>query len=107
MEDLDTLILRLRRDARIAVVALTHDPKLDDLALIDALQSDAFYVGVIGSRRNTAQRRERLREHFDLSETALQALHGPAGLYIGSTTPAPRSRCRSWRKWWLLRMAFS
>ncbi|UUZ64784.1 XdhC family protein [Polaromonas sp. P1-6] len=84
----DDLILRLRPDARTAVVALTHDPKLDDLALIDALQSDAFYVGAIGSRRNTAQRRERLREHFDLSETALQALHGPAGLYIGSKTPA-------------------
>jgi xanthine dehydrogenase accessory factor len=84
----DDLILRLQPDARTAVVALTHDPKLDDLALIDALQSDAFYVGAIGSRRNTAQRRERLREHFDLSETALQALHGPAGLYIGSKTPA-------------------
>ncbi|SFC53757.1 xanthine dehydrogenase accessory factor [Polaromonas sp. OV174] len=84
----DDLILRLRPDARTAVVALTHDPKLDDLALIDALQSDAFYVGAIGSRRNTAQRRERLREHFDLSEAALQALHGPAGLYIGSKTPA-------------------
>ena len=69
-------------------VALTDDPKLDDLALIDALQSDAFYVGAIGSRRNTAQRRQRLREHFDLSEPALQSLHGPAGLYIASKTPA-------------------
>ena len=84
----DDLILRLRPDGRTAVVALTHDPKLDDLALIDALQSDAFYVGAIGSRRNTAQRRQRLREHFDLSEPALQSLHGPAGLYIASKTPA-------------------
>lgn len=84
----DDLILRLRPDARTAVVALTHDPKLDDLALIDALQSEAFYVGAIGSRRNSAQRRERLHTHFDLSESALQALHGPAGLYIGSKTPA-------------------
>ncbi|WP_295638351.1 XdhC family protein [uncultured Methylibium sp.] len=84
----DDLILRMTPDARTAVVALTHDPKLDDLALIDALQSDAFYVGAIGSRRNSAQRRERLREHFDLSEPALQALHGPAGLFIGSKTPA-------------------
>ena len=84
----DDLILRLRPDARTAVVALTHDPKLDDLALIDALQSDAFYVGAIGSRRNSAQRRERLHMHFDLPEAALQALHGPAGLYIGSKTPA-------------------
>jgi xanthine dehydrogenase accessory factor len=84
----DDLIQRLQPDARTAVVTLTHDPKLDDLALIDALQSDAFYVGAIGSRRNSDHRRERLRLHFDLSESALQALHGPAGLYIGSKTPA-------------------
>jgi xanthine dehydrogenase accessory factor len=84
----DDLILRLCPDVRTAVVALTHDPKLDDLALIDALQSDAFYVGAIGSRRNTAQRRERLHTHFGLSDADLQNLHGPAGLYIGSKTPA-------------------
>jgi xanthine dehydrogenase accessory factor len=84
----DDLIQRLQPDARTAVVTLTHDPKLDDLALIDALQSDAFYVGAIGSRRNSSQRRERLRTHFDIPESALQALHGPAGLYIGSKTPA-------------------
>ena len=84
----DDLILRLKPDARTAVVALTHDPKLDDLALIDALQSDAFYVGAIGSRRHTALRRDRLREHFGLGESELDALHGPAGVYIGSKTPA-------------------
>ncbi|WP_332856039.1 XdhC family protein [Duganella sp. S19_KUP01_CR8] len=84
----DDLILRLRPDVRTAVVALTHDPKLDDLALIDALQSGAFYVGAIGSRRNTALRRERLYTHFGLPETDLQNLHGPAGMYIGSKTPA-------------------
>ena len=84
----DDLVQRLKPDARTAVIALTHDPKLDDLALIDALASEAFYVGAIGSRRNSEHRRERLREHFDLSEAALQKLHGPAGLYIGSKTPA-------------------
>ncbi|MBN8443436.1 MAG: XdhC family protein [Thauera sp.] len=84
----DDLILRLAPDARTAVVALTHDPKLDDLALIDALQSEAFYVGAIGSRRNSALRRERLGAHFGLSESALQFLRSPAGLYIGSKTPA-------------------
>lgn len=84
----DDLILRLRPDARTAVVAVTHDPKLDDLALLEALQSEAFYVGAIGSRRNSELRRERLSTHFDLPEAALQALHGPAGLYIGSKTPA-------------------
>ena len=84
----DDLILRLKPDARTAVVAVTHDPKLDDLALIDALQSDAFYVGAIGSRRHSELRKTRLHEHFDLSHQALDALHGPAGLYIGSKTPA-------------------
>ncbi|MBC3883816.1 XdhC family protein [Undibacterium griseum] len=84
----DDLILRLQPDARTAVIALTHDPKLDDLALIDALQSQAFYVGAIGSRRNSQHRRERLRTHFDIPDQTLQGLHGPAGLYIGSKTPA-------------------
>ncbi len=84
----DDLIQRLRPDARTAVVALTHDPKLDDLALIDALQSPAFYVGAIGSRRNAQQRRQRLQEHFDLSPAQMEALRSPAGLYIGSKTPA-------------------
>jgi xanthine dehydrogenase accessory factor len=84
----DDLVLQLQPDARTAVVALTHDPKLDDLALIDALQSEAFYVGAIGSRRNSEQRRDRLRTYFDIAEPALQGLHGPAGLYIGSKTPA-------------------
>lgn len=84
----DDLILRLKPDGRTAVVALTHDPKLDDLALIDALQSDAFYVGAIGSRRNSATRRERLHEHFEMSYEVLDRLHGPAGLYIASKTPA-------------------
>jgi len=50
----DDLILRLQPDRRTAVVALTHDPKLDDLALIDAVQSDAFYIGAIGSRRTAS-----------------------------------------------------
>jgi xanthine dehydrogenase accessory factor len=70
------------------VVALTHDPKLDDLALIDALQSQAFYVGAIGSRRHSALRKERLHTHFEVPHAALNTLHGPAGLYIGSKTPA-------------------
>lgn len=84
----DDLILRLRPDRRTAVIALSHDPKLDDLALIDALQSQAFYVGAIGSRRNSDARRARLREHFDLSAPDLARLRGPAGVYIGSKTPA-------------------
>lgn len=83
----DDLVLESRLDARSAVVALTHDPKLDDLALMEALKSDAFYVGAIGSRLNNAKRRERLKL-FDLNDAELDRLHGPIGLYIGSKTPS-------------------
>ena len=83
----DDLVLDAKIDHRSAVLALTHDPKLDDLALMEALKSDAFYVGAIGSRANNAKRRERLRL-FDLSDAQLARLHGPVGLYIGSKTPA-------------------
>jgi xanthine dehydrogenase accessory factor len=76
----------MRLDERCAVVALTHDPKLDDLALIEALQSPAFYVGALGSRANNEKRRERLVE-FELSAAEIARLHGPIGLYIGSRTP--------------------
>ncbi len=83
----DDLVIEARLDSRSAVVALTHDPKLDDLALMEALKSEAFYVGAIGSRVNNAKRRERLRL-FHLSEAQLARLHAPIGLYIGSKTPA-------------------
>ena len=83
----DDLVIEARLDHRSAVVALTHDPKLDDLALMEALKSDAFYVGAIGSRINNARRRERLKE-FELDDEQLARLHGPIGLYIGSKTPA-------------------
>jgi len=83
----DDLVLEAKLDARSAVVALTHDPKLDDLALMEALKSEAFYVGAIGSRANNAKRRERLKL-FDLGEAELARLHGPIGIYIGSKTPA-------------------
>jgi xanthine dehydrogenase accessory factor len=83
----DDLVMEMKLDRRSAVLALTHDPKLDDLALMEALKSDAFYVGAIGSRANNAKRRERLLQ-FDLTEAQLARLHGPVGLYIGSKTPA-------------------
>lgn len=82
----DDVVLSMQLDARSAVVALTHDPKLDDMALLEALKSPAFYVGAIGSRINNSKRRERLRL-FDLSEEQIARLHGPIGLYIGSKTP--------------------
>ncbi|WP_395061604.1 XdhC family protein [Paraburkholderia silvatlantica] len=82
----DDTVLELKLDARCAVIALTHDPKLDDLALMEALRTPAFYVGALGSRRNNATRRERLVE-FDLSTAQLAKLRGPTGIYIGSRTP--------------------
>lgn len=83
----DDVVLAMKPDAHTAVVALTHDPKLDDLALIEALNSDAYYVGALGSRANQAKRRARLAEHFGLSESQLDRLHGPVGLAIGARTP--------------------
>ncbi|MCP5265007.1 MAG: XdhC family protein [Burkholderiaceae bacterium] len=83
----DDAIAEMRLDPHCAVVAVTHDPKLDDLALIEALKSPAFYVGALGSRNNTSKRRERMRM-FDLSEAEIARLHGPIGLDIGSKTPA-------------------
>ena len=82
----DDTIVAMQLDERCAVIALTHDPKLDDLALLEALKSPAFYVGALGSRANNAKRRERLQE-FDLSDAEIARLHGPIGLYIGSRTP--------------------
>ena len=82
----DDTVQAMQLDERCAVVALTHDPKLDDLALMEALKSPAFYIGALGSRANNAKRRERLRE-FDLSQDEIARLHGPIGLYIGSRTP--------------------
>jgi len=82
----DDVVRELQLDGHSALVALTHDPKLDDLALMEALKSAAFYVGAIGSKKNNDARRERLRE-FDLSHEEIARLRGPVGLYIGSKTP--------------------
>ena len=83
----DDTVIALRPDHRTAVIALTHDPKLDDLALMEALRTDAFYVGALGSRANNNKRRARLLE-FDVRPEQLERLHGPIGIHIGSKTPA-------------------
>jgi xanthine dehydrogenase accessory factor len=82
----DDVLQEIGVDAHTAVVALTHDPKLDDMALMEALKSSAFYVGALGSRNNTQKRKERLLE-FDLSQEQVNRLHGPVGIYIGALTP--------------------
>ncbi len=84
----DDVVREMLPDAHTAIVALTHDPKLDDMALLEALKSAAFYVGALGSQRNQAARKQRLMEHFDLSADELARLHGPVGLDIGARTPA-------------------
>jgi xanthine dehydrogenase accessory factor len=83
----DDWLRRCQPDARTAVIAVSHDPKVDDLALMQALPSAAFYVGAIGSPSTTEKRKQRLRE-LELSESAIARLKGPVGLDIGSRTPA-------------------
>ena len=83
----DEALAALRPDARTAVVALTHDPKLDDPALDVALKSDAFYIAALGSRKTHAARLERLAALGHGPET-LARIHGPAGLAIGAVSPA-------------------
>lgn len=82
----DDAVLALKVDARTAILALTHDPKLDDMALLEALKSDACYVGALGSRVNGAKKRARL-QLFDLSEQQVARLHCPVGLQLGARTP--------------------
>lgn len=83
----DDAVIELALDPHSAVVALTHDPKLDDMVLLEALKSPAFYVGALGSGINNQRRRERLLQYFDLSPDEVARLHGPVGLPIGSRTP--------------------
>jgi len=82
----DDVLREANLDGHCAVIALTHDPKIDDLALMEALKSPAFYIGAIGSKKNNDARRKRLEE-FDLSKDEIARLRGPVGLYIGSKTP--------------------
>ena len=83
----DDAVIDLQLDPHSAVVALTHDPKLDDMMLIEALKSAAFYVGALGSAVNSQRRRARLLQYFDLTQVEIARLHAPIGLSIGSHTP--------------------
>ena len=74
-------------DSKTAIVALTHDPKIDDMAIMEALASEAFYVGALGSIRTTRNRERRLIEHFDFSEGELARLRAPIGVDINSRKP--------------------
>ena len=82
----DQAMAALGLDGRTAIVALTHDPKIDDPALIAALEGDAFYLGALGSRKTQGARRERLGE-AGFTDGDLDRIHGPIGLAIGARTP--------------------
>ena len=82
----DDVAIEMKLDGHSAVVTRTHDPKLDDMALLEALKSPAFYIGAIGSRKNNEARRQRLAG-FDLSQDEIVRLHGPVGLKLGAKTP--------------------
>ena len=83
----DDAMAALKPDARTAVVTLTHDPKLDDPALVVACRSPAFYIGALGSRRTHAKRVDRLKEQ-GLAEVEIGRIHGPVGLRIAALSPA-------------------
>jgi xanthine dehydrogenase accessory factor len=83
----DEALERLKPDRASAVVALTHDPKIDDPGLATALRSEAFYIGALGSRRTHAKRLERLRE-LGFGDNQLARIHAPIGLNIGAVSQA-------------------
>jgi xanthine dehydrogenase accessory factor len=74
-------------DRYTALATLTHDPKIDDPALIHALRTDCFYVGALGSKKTHARRVERLKQ-AGLSDARIERIHAPIGLDIGAVSPA-------------------
>jgi xanthine dehydrogenase accessory factor len=84
----DEAFERYKPDSASAIVTLTHDPKIDDPALVAALRSDAFYIGALGSKRNHARRLERLAAEHGFGENELSRIHGPIGLNIGAVSQA-------------------
>lgn len=82
----DDLIAESFHDTHCAIIALAHDPRIDDMAMLEALTSDAFYIGAMGSLKTSAKRRERLLE-LGISHHLLEKLHAPIGIDIGSKTP--------------------
>jgi xanthine dehydrogenase accessory factor len=82
----DDAVIAFKPDGHSVILTVSHDPKLDDMALLEALKSDAFYVGAVGSARTSAERRKRLAD-FELTPQQIARLRGPVGLAIGSRTP--------------------
>jgi xanthine dehydrogenase accessory factor len=82
----DDVVRERANDQHAIIITLTHDPRIDDMALMEALTTDAWYVGALGSARTTQKRLERLRQ-LGLSPAQISRLHAPVGLPIGSKTP--------------------
>ncbi len=82
----DDAVVAFKPDGRTVIVAVSHDPKLDDMALMEALKTPALYVGAVGSIKTSNDRRKRLLE-LDVTASQVAKLHGPVGLAIGSRTP--------------------
>lgn len=82
----DDLVRTEFSDAYCAILALGHDPRIDDMGLLAALESEAFYIGAMGSQRTAAQRRERLHQ-LGVTDSAMERLHAPIGFQIGSKSP--------------------
>jgi xanthine dehydrogenase accessory factor len=82
----DDVVRAEASDPHSIIITLTHDPRIDDMALMEALESDAWYIGALGSSRTTRKRLERLRI-LEISEANIERLHAPVGLSIGSKTP--------------------
>jgi xanthine dehydrogenase accessory factor len=83
----DDAVGKYANDSRSAVLALTHDPRIDDMGLMEAFNTEAFYIGAMGSSATSAKRRQRLLQ-LDIAEADLERLHAPIGLPIGSKTPS-------------------
>jgi len=83
----DEALPPLNIDHYTAFVALTHDPKIDDPALLHALQRDCFYIGALGSKKTHARRVDRLKQ-AGIAEAAIARIHAPIGLSIGAVSPA-------------------
>ena len=82
----DRALATLGLDGATAVVTLTHDPKVDDPALVAALRSPVFYIGALGSQKTQAKRRERMKEH-GFTDAELARIHAPVGLPLGAVSP--------------------
>lgn len=83
----DDAVKAYANDPSTAIVALTHDPRIDDMGLMEALKTEAYFIGAMGSARTSAKRRERLKL-LELTDEEIDRLYGPVGLAIGSKTPA-------------------